>query len=99
MYDPRNLFRQQPVAIAGAIRAVLYALVLMSIIVLTPEQLAGIAIALEMVLGLFVWKASTSATSPNLKAGTSVNVQGSEDRVVIQPSPPGPTGIEGDGAG
>lgn len=88
---------RQPVAVAAAVRAVLYALVLLNLIVLTEEQLAGIAIALELVLGLFVWNASTPTAAPTLPADTEVRVQGTEDTVVIQPTPPGPEGHEGAG--
>ena len=95
MYDPRNIFRQQPVAIAGALRSLLMVLVLVGLIALDEKQLAGIALAAELILGLFAWQSSTPTANPTLKTGTSVNVQGSEDKVIVQPSPPGPTGIEG----
>lgn len=97
MYDPRNIFNKEPVAIAGAIRSVLFVLVLMGLVALDEKQLAGIALALELVLGLFARQASTPTASPTLASGTEVSVAGSDDRVVIAPTPPGPTGIEGAG--
>jgi hypothetical protein len=39
----------------------------------------------------------TPIASPKLKAGTEVAVEDSDDSVIIQPTPPGPTGVE-DGA-
>jgi hypothetical protein len=94
MYSIGALFQKQPAAIAGAIRAVLLVLVLAKVIALDIDVLAGGALALEVVLGLFVYSQSTSQTYPNLKEGTEVRVQGSEDKVIIEKSPPGPTGIE-----
>ena len=41
--------------------------------------------------------AVTPVANPSLPVGSTVNVIGSEDKVVIESSPPGPTGIEGDG--
>jgi hypothetical protein len=40
----------EPVAVAGALRAVLWALVLLGLIALDEKQLAAIAIAAELVL-------------------------------------------------
>jgi hypothetical protein len=42
----------EPVAVAGALRAVLWALVLLGLIALDEKQLAAIAIAAELVLTL-----------------------------------------------
>ena len=94
MYDPRNLLSKEPVAIAAAVRSVLYVLILMNAVNLTPEQLAGIAIAMEVVLGLFARHNSTPTADPTLKAGTTVSVQDSDDSVLIQPTPPGPVGMD-----
>lgn len=52
-YSIRNLFQKEPVAIAGAFRSVLYVIVLLGLLQLSVEQLAGIALGLELVLGLF----------------------------------------------
>jgi hypothetical protein len=52
-YSLANIFLKEPVAIAGAIRSVLYVAVLLSLIALDEKQLAGIALGLELVLGLF----------------------------------------------
>jgi hypothetical protein len=58
-YDPRAIFEKEPAVIAGAIRTVLYGAVILGYVALTVEQLAGIAIGLELVLGLFVRQSST----------------------------------------
>jgi hypothetical protein len=61
-YDPREIFNREPAVIAGAIRSVLYTAILLGVPYvkdLTIEQLAGIAIGLEVVLGLFVRSSST----------------------------------------
>jgi hypothetical protein len=60
----RAVLAQQPVAIAAALRAVLYVGVLLGWLQLDAEQLAGIAIAAELVLGLFSW----ASVTPNVKA-------------------------------
>ena len=69
IYDPRALFQKEPAVVAGAIRTVLYTLVLMNAVHLTVEQLAGIAVGLEVVLGIFVRQSST----PNVKVADIVN--------------------------
>jgi hypothetical protein len=43
--------------------------------------------------------AVTPVANPTLPAGSVVKVEGSEDQVEIQPSPPGPVAIEGGGVG
>ena len=57
MYNLRAIFDKQPVAIATALRYILLAAVLVNLIALDEKQLAGILIAVEAVLGLFVWNA------------------------------------------
>jgi len=69
IYDPRALFQKEPAVVAGAIRTVLYGAVIMGIVHLTAEQLAGIAVGLEVVLGLFVRQSST----PNVTVAQIVN--------------------------
>lgn len=49
----------QPVAYSNALRAVLAFVVLMGWVTLTTEQVAGAVLALEAVLGIFVWSAVT----------------------------------------
>lgn len=56
----KNPLDNEPVALAGAVRAVLYALVLLGAIALNVEQLAAIAIALELVLTMIVRSAANS---------------------------------------
>ena len=58
-YDPRAIFEKEPAVVAGAIRTVLYGAVILGYVTLTVEQLAGIAVGLEVVLGLFVRQSST----------------------------------------
>lgn len=94
---------KQPVAVTAAVRAVLYSLILLGVIQIDEQQLAGIAIALEAVLGLFVWNAVTTKEAPRLETGAEVEVldggQPTGDTVVIQPTPPGPIGVEDGAAG
>lgn len=95
MYSLKAILGKQPAAIAGAVRAVLFVLVLAGVIVLDEKVLSGIALALEVVLSLFVFQTSTPVASPTLPSGTEVSVKGSEDKVVIATTPPGPEGVEG----
>jgi hypothetical protein len=59
-YSIKAIFDKEPVVIAGAIRAVIYVLVLFGLKV-TVEQLAGIALGLELVLGLVARQSVTPA--------------------------------------
>lgn len=95
MYSLGALFQKQPAAIAGALRAVLYVLVLAKVITLDVEVMAAGALALEVVLSLFVFSQSTPIAAPTLPEGTEVAVKGSEDKVIIAATPPGPEGIDG----
>ena len=52
-YSILSIFEKEPVAIAAAIRSVLFVAVLFGLAV-DEDQLAAIALALELVLGLFV---------------------------------------------
>jgi hypothetical protein len=72
-YSIGNIFTKEPVVIAGAVRSVLYVLVLVSVVVLDDKQLAGIALGLEVVLGLFARQSSTSTSQPTLAVGQPVN--------------------------
>ena len=58
-YSPTEIFQKEPAVISGAIRTVLYGAVILGYVHLTVEQLAGIAVGLEVVLGLFVRQSST----------------------------------------
>lgn len=59
-YSPLEIFNREPAVIAGAIRTVLYGAVIFGYLPdLTIEQLAQIAIGLEVLLGLFVRQSST----------------------------------------
>lgn len=92
------LINREPAVVAGAVLAVIQVLVLFNVIQVDEIQLAAINTALVAVLTLFVRQSSTSTAAPKLEAGTEVTVKGTTDTVVVQPTPPGPTGIEG-GAG
>ncbi len=84
-YSLTAIFTKEPVVIAGAIRSVLYVLVLMNLAHLSVEQLAGIALGLEVVLGLFARQGSTSSSQPTLTVGTPVNAGAA---VVASVNPP-----------
>lgn len=56
----RNPLTNEPVAIAGAIRAALHALVLLGVVVLDAEQLAAVSLAVELVLTLVLRSAVVS---------------------------------------
>lgn len=71
-YSIKNVFTKEPVAIAGAIRSVIYVLVLLGVVTLNAPQLAGIALALELGLGLFARHNSTPTSDPSLTEGTPV---------------------------
>lgn len=71
-YSIGNLFQKEPVAIAGAVRSVLWVLVLLGVVLLDEKALAGIALALEVVLGLFARAQTTSTAQPSLNEGTRV---------------------------
>ena len=48
-----------------------------------------------LITGLLIKPTVTPVAAPSLKVGTKVAVEGSTDSVVIAPTPPGPTGVEG----
>lgn len=56
----KNILDNEPVAIAAAVRAVLHSLVLLGIVVLDESALAGISLAIELVLSLFLRNAVNS---------------------------------------
>lgn len=87
-YSLTNLFTKEPVVIAGAIRSVLYVAVLGGVLHLTVEQLAAVALAAEVVLGLFARQGSTSSSQPTLAVGTSVNAGSAVVASVVPPPPP-----------
>lgn len=86
-YSLTAIFTKEPVVIAGGIRSILYVLVLMGLVILDDKQLAGIALGLELLLGLFARQGSTSTTSPNLTVGTAVN-DGAAVVASVNPPPP-----------
>lgn len=66
---PVPFFNREPVAIAAAIRAVLYVAVLYGFN-MSPEQMTAVVIAVESVLGLI----TRSQVTPFVAAGTTPNV-------------------------
>lgn len=56
----RNPLSNEPVAIAGAIRAALHALVLLGVLAFDAEQLAGVSLAIELALTLVLRSAVVS---------------------------------------
>lgn len=94
---------QQPILISGAIGGVLTTGVALAA-VLWPQRLdpllqaAVIAFGNSVILtagAIYAMLKSTPVSNPTLPPGSVVNVQGSEDKVEIQPTPPGPAAIEG----
>lgn len=96
MYSLGNLLQREPVVIAGAIRSVLWLAVLLGLVNGLDEQaLAGIALTAEIVLGLFARSQSTPTAAPRLDAGTEVAIEGTDDTVIVQASPPGSVDVPG----
>jgi hypothetical protein len=95
MYDFRALLDKEPAVLAEAVRAVLLILVVLGAIQMDEQQMAAILLGVSAILTLFVRQASTPTASPTLAAGAEVTVKGTTDTVIVQPTPPGPEGIEG----
>lgn len=62
---------------------------------LVATLIGSVAAFLGVFIAFLANTRTTPISDPILEAGTTVRVLNSEDSVVIQPSPPGPTGIEG----
>ena len=90
--------QREPAVVAGAVIAVLQALVLFNVVQVDEIQLAAINTALIAVLSLLVRQNSTPTSAPTLPSGTEVAVKGTEDTVISAPTPPGPVGVS-EGAG
>lgn len=93
----------QPVAVSAAIGGLLSTGVALAA-VLWPDRLAPVVQAAIIAFGnsliltagaIYAMRGSTPVHNPTLPANTEVKVQGTTDSVVIQPSPPGPVGVEG----
>ena len=95
MYSIRAILEKEPAALAEAVRTVLLLFVAFGIVKIGEQNLALVAIAVSVLLQLFVRQASTPKAAPTLASGTEVSVAGSQDKVIIAATPPGPTGIEG----
>jgi hypothetical protein len=63
MYDFRAILDKEPVAIAGALRSILFIGVLAGLFVMDEKLLAAIALGAEVGLGLFVRRVSTSVSA------------------------------------
>lgn len=69
-----TLARSEPVVLTTAVRSVLAVLVLFHVVDLSGEQVAGIIVAQEAMLALFVRQVST----PNVHVEEQVNAAGEE---------------------
>lgn len=90
----------QPASIPVALATVLSTGVALAAVFIPGLEVAvqGLIIAFGnalIALGVAVWlnARTTSSTSPILEAQTEVRVQGTDDTVIVQPTPPGPVGI------
>lgn len=63
MYNLKAILDKQPVAIASALRSVLFVLVLAGLLVMDEKLLASIALTAEIVLALFVWNGSVPVST------------------------------------
>jgi hypothetical protein len=95
MYNVKAIFQKAPTAIAAVLVAGLN-LAMSFGLDLSGDQVGLINLFAIGVLGLFVFNSVTPTANPTLAEGTEVSVQNSEDKVIIQKSPPGPEGIEGE---
>jgi hypothetical protein len=82
----------QPVAYANAVRAVLAALVILGAVDLDGEQVAGIVVAVEAILGVFVWSTVTPTNRVEAKvdAATSAGRNEALADVASLKAPPKP---------
>lgn len=88
MYDFKALLEKEPAVIASTVRTLLMLGVLtggFAAVGLNVDEnvLAGVALALEAVLLLFVRHTVTPVAAPTLSSGTEVKVQGTEETVLI----------------
>ncbi len=83
MYSIGALLQKEPAAIAAALKSILFVAVLAGLVVIDAEVLAGVALAAELVLSLFVRNVSTSVAQPTLPAGTEVSIKGTEDKTTV----------------
>lgn len=96
---------QQPITVGAAIAGVVATAVALAAVLwpqrLSPElQAAIIAFANALIVAAAAVWANMKATpvdNPTLPAGANVRVQGTEDHVIIRPTPPGPVGVSDDG--
>jgi hypothetical protein len=93
MYNLKNILDKEPVAIAGALRSLLYIAVLGGLLHMDAGLLAAIALGAEITLGLFVRNASTpNATSEQnvaeaFQAGAEAGSTAKEQDISLEPSP------------
>ena len=78
MYSLRAILEKEPVAIASALRSVLFIGVLAGLFLMDEKLLAGIALAAELVLNLFVRNATTPTATATVNEAQAY-AQGSED--------------------
>lgn len=83
---------------AGALAQVAIVNVVPDVDATLVATLIGSAIAFLTVFIAFLANTQTTPIQdPILPAGTTVSVQNTEDKVLIEATPPGPVGVEGDG--
>ena len=97
MYSLKAILEKEPAVLAEAVRALVLAAVALGLLAIDEQQLATLMLALSALLTLFVRQASTPTAAPVLAQGSQVTVKGTTDTVIVQPTPPGPVGIEGEG--
>lgn len=90
-----------PVALAGVLTT---GVALLALVVGLDPVVQGAIIAFGnsvIVTGTVIWlnQRTTSSTSPVVEQGTEVSMVGSADTVTVNPTPPGPVGVEGGAEG
>lgn len=94
----------QPASIPVAAAGVLSTGVAMFALFIPELDVAAQAVIIAfgnsvIALGVAIWlnKRTTSSTAPVVESGTVASIIGTEDKVVVQPTPPGPIGVEAGG--
>lgn len=80
-YNPKNLLQQEPVAIGGGVTVLVQLLVLLHVVSLSPEQIAGITVAVVTLLTLLTRRKVTPSenvlvTKRDIKAAVDELLKG-----------------------
>ena len=75
MYSLRNVLKQSPVTIAGAVIACVNFLLIAGVVTLTAEAVSALNMAMVAVLGLFVVSAQAAARSDDQLKGIALGQQ------------------------